>query len=404
MSRGILIFLLLLISTSCHENEEFKYLSVVTRPVDYTSGTDATFTGIIENKSRHVITESGFILSIRSLDTTGLRLISSDPNQESLSQQTTSSLLPGKTYYIRAYVVIQGSTIYGNEVSFKTSGEVNIGHWTDLVQSNQEGFCQWVGTVFSIGDNSYFLLGEDGMYRYNHPSKVFTFIEVNNVVKYATHSFVYNGDAFLFHQDRFYKYNPTDNTLEGLSIWPAIGPRGFSSAFIIDAVVYIGLGQHTSGYVKDFWKYDLERNTWERIADFPGEFRSFGFSFALNNQGFIGGGYNLISPQWPYPKFEDLWQYNPQTNQWIKKESLPFNNDELFDLISTENTGKGYCFYKKKFYEYNSIYNFWEPMANLSTSKSICYPILFSHNNKVFLAVLSSYSDNISMNMWVYEK
>ncbi|MCZ8216076.1 MAG: hypothetical protein O9262_07550, partial [Cyclobacteriaceae bacterium] len=384
MIKNRIIFFLLLLFTSCSENEEFKYVAVVTKSLEYNNANNATFHGIVENESSSEITESGFILSVRSQDNTGVRLISSDPSQSVLTQ-STNYLLPGKEYYLRAYVVTDGISIYGNELSFKTTGEVNKGQWREIVQENESGWCVFVRSVFSLGDNSYFILADKGMYTFNHVSQTFKLTLQNNIIRSASYGLVYKNEVYVFSTDRFYKFNPANNTLTGLSARPVSGYRAFHASFVINNEVYIGLGQSPTGYTKDFWKYNLDTDIWERIADFPGHFRSSPFSFALGNRGYTGGGYNLIEPQWPYPKFEDLWQFNPELDQWTQRESLPIDNEELFDLRGTENAGKGYCFYKKTMWEYEPTYNYWEPMAELSSNEQFCYPMIFSYNNKVYL-------------------
>ena len=376
MTRFCTIFLLLAFFFSCTEHEQFNYLFVETQSVDYTPGAGATFYGLVENKSDLEIIESGFTLSIRPKDANALKFVN-DEHEGSISQETTYPLASDKYYYVRAYAVTQDGTVYGKEQSFKTTGQVNTGQWHAVTQTESFGFCEFINDAFSIDNKTYFLTS-DGLYSYNHTTRLMSFVLSNAVINATSFSALYEGNVFLFSTDRFYRFELGSNTLTALAVWPVTtGERYGAATFMIGHDVYIGLGvDGNNEYQKDFWKYDLTTDSWAKIPDFPGNFRSDAFAFTTGNNGYVGGGFNLID-QWPYPKFEDLWQYNSETNQWKAKEDLPFENDDLYNLVSVTNSGIPYLFYQRNFSEYNAIYDFWEPMAPLIGAENLCYPLSF---------------------------
>jgi len=92
-----------------------------------------------------------------------------------------------------------------------------------------------------------------------------------------------------------------------------IGRMG-SVSFVIDNTVYIGLGENGNTFYKDFWKHSLTTNSWERIADFPGDARTNSNAFSINGMGYVGLG----SCSTADTTFQDLYSYNPTTDEWTK--------------------------------------------------------------------------------------
>jgi N-acetylneuraminic acid mutarotase len=65
------------------------------------------------------------------------------------------------------------------------------------------------------------------------------------------------------------------------------------------------------------------KNLWTKLADFPGGPREGMYSFSLNGKGYAGGGYySPVPPNTTY--YNDLWEYNSETDQWTKKKDMPF--------------------------------------------------------------------------------
>jgi hypothetical protein len=402
MNKSVIVFITLFPLLSCKESDEFQYIAVRTDKIEENSN-KVIFYGRIYNSSNISITESGFILSMKRGDDSGATIKYTGVPVGIFSVENNLPLLPAKTYYVRSYVKTENLTIYGSELSFVSGGEVNKGSWSEVVQNAHYGWCEFIRSSFSINDKTYFLFEKGYIYSYNHVTNTFDFIKASDIIKYADYAVVYKNEAYIFSLNSFNRFNPIDLSLTRLSEWPA-GDRHWITGFIIGDNAFVGLGQINNNYRKDFWKYNIPTNRWESITDFPGEFRSRAYSFSIDSIAFIGGGYNLIWGQFPYPKFNDLWMYVPEENNWNERTSLPFENEELYDLLGTVNKGKGYCFYKKKFYEYLPSFNYWEPMADLSNSEQICYPHLFSHNERIYVVWIKNNNNELHLNMWRYEK
>lgn len=101
--------------------------------------------------------------------------------------------------------------------------------------------------------------------------------------------------------------------------YPGLG-RDDASVFVIGNKAYVGIG-YMSGFVlgQDFYCFDSNTNTWQAVAQFPGEPRMYATSFTLNGNGYVVGGIGANNTV-----YTDVWQYNPSNNSWAQlPTSLP---------------------------------------------------------------------------------
>lgn len=90
-----------------------------------------------------------------------------------------------------------------------------------------------------------------------------------------------------------YQYNPSSNTWVQKSNFTG-EPRMRATSFSINNNGYVGLGHTIEGsengtekYLKDFWKYDSERDLWTKIADFGGESRAEAYGYAQSDMAYV---------------------------------------------------------------------------------------------------------------------
>jgi hypothetical protein len=103
--------------------------------------------------------------------------------------------------------------------------------------------------------------------------------------------------------------NGMQNTFQRLPDYP--GKKNLpSTMFTINGFVYIGFD--------DFWKFDVEQLTWQRVADMP-EWASRTTSFVINGKAYVFGGLTASAGNGA----SSLYCYDPQTNSWSKKASMP---------------------------------------------------------------------------------
>jgi PKD repeat protein/N-acetylneuraminic acid mutarotase len=97
-----------------------------------------------------------------------------------------------------------------------------------------------------------------------------------------------------------------------LANFPAQG-RQLASGFSIGNKGYVTCGEGGT-YFNDLWEYDPVTNQWTQLASLPGAGRYGAVVFTINDKGYVGTG--------AYPLMDDLWEYDPLTNTWAQKASI----------------------------------------------------------------------------------
>ncbi|MGV8880499.1 MAG: hypothetical protein ACOH2A_15890 [Sphingobacteriaceae bacterium] len=87
----------------------------------------------------------------------------------------------------------------------------------------------------------------------------------------------------------------------------------FAGAFGIAKFGYI----LSAGESPALWQLNPKLNQWTKKANFPGLGRKNAVGFTIGKNGYIGTGKRLVDGKNVFLK--DFWQYNPETNQWLKQ-------------------------------------------------------------------------------------
>lgn len=100
-------------------------------------------------------------------------------------------------------------------------------------------------------------------------------------------------------------------------------PRSGAVSFVIDNEVYVGTGYDGKDALKEFYKYSIQ-NGWTKIADFPGIARKEAVAFSANGKGYVGTGVDEDDN-----RLADFYEYEPTSDTWNKitddfaKEATP---------------------------------------------------------------------------------
>lgn len=384
---------------SCNKGNEYDYPLVFTGDVVDVSDTSATFTAKISNTGVFPILESGFMWSLFKEDTIGIKVMTAGVVDGYYKLQTNLKLLPGKKYYVRAYVKTVYSTTYGKEVTFNSAeDQIEPGTWTRIFTRNFTGnLPEYLNilTSFTINNITYFTIGNGTLYGYNHIDNTYNLVLSDTILAHAQYSTAVNGLAYIFADNSLYQFDPGSFSLSALSAYS--GTRRFSAlGFVIDEDIYIGLGHNQDNLsLQDCWKYNIQSDSWQQVASFPEENRSGDFAFSLNGKGYV---LEILSSHF---RIGELWCYHPDDNQWVQKH-------RIYDRISIYNKAKvtalngfGYCF-ENDLYEYNPSFDFWQflddnPFSYIRTSN------IFSANNKLYF-VGDTYLNGREFQIWTYEK
>jgi len=116
------------------------------------------------------------------------------------------------------------------------------------------------------------------------------------------------------------------------------------TGFSIGSKLYIGTGESLGGALdtlernRNLWEWDQTTDTWTQKADFPGAVRGHATGFSIGDKGYIGLGGK--SGMVGVPLYHDLWEYNPETDNWTQKADFP--GTQQWNSVAFSIGNKGY--------------------------------------------------------------
>lgn len=149
----------------------------------------------------------------------------------------------------------------------------------------------------------------------------FAGVPVYTSTAFAIGRYGFLGLGYSPYTSDFYRYDSQSDQWSQINAFPGTA-RQSACSFVINGIAYVGLGGKQVGSTfsnyNDFYKYDTATGNWTSIASFPGIARRDAAAFTFNNKGYvIGGAGALVSDI-----YKDVWEYNPQTNSWLQKDSF----------------------------------------------------------------------------------
>lgn len=174
-----------------------------------------------------------------------------------------------------------------------------------------------------------------------------------------------------------------------------------SISFTLSGKLYVGggIGKYVTASTpainfNDFYEYDPGTDKWTRKADLPGATsRASGTGFAINNKGYIGLGVQDASTT-NSKYLSDLWEYDPATDKWSQKASLPQgelggmatfvvnNKAYLVGGNTSDASGSGV----NDLWEYDPATDKWAKKADYPNAEYISGPYAFTVNGKGYVA------------------
>ncbi|MDO9153456.1 MAG: hypothetical protein Q7U47_07085 [Paludibacter sp.] len=131
-------------------------------------------------------------------------------------------------------------------------------------------------------------------------------------------------------------------TFNEITPMPGTG-RASAVAFVINGKGYVALGRSAaqSGVLKDCWQYDPNKSDscWKRKADFPGIGRVKATAAVVNGKAYVGLGFDISIGVYNYDAYlKDFWMYDPQTDSWTQKANFPSNYTDACGSFVVNNT------------------------------------------------------------------
>ena len=174
---------------------------------------------------------------------------------------------------------------------------------------------------------------------------------------------------------------------------PFITPRTGTASFVINGKGYVFGGYINNSYKRDLWEYNPLSNVWAQKASLPAgvKGRMHVATFVINNKGYIVGG-----ALGPLDGFEtnETWEYDPLNDSWLQRSGIPVAREFATGFAIN---GKGYIamgltvpagIYLNDVLEYDPVANTWITKSNLTApgqNLSRAKPISFVINNKAYI-------------------
>ena len=256
--------------------------------------------------------------------------------------------------------------------------------WTQ--KADFGGAARYDAAGFSIGSKAYVGTGYDGstyykdFWRYDPATDAWTqvadFGGATGIARRAAVGLSINGNGYVgtgydgstYYKD-FWAYDPDANQWTQKVDFGGTARYG-AAGFAIGTKGYLGTGYDGSTYYRDLWEYDTVNNAWTPKRDLTFSIlnlrRFAAVGFAIGSKGYIGTG------RGQYTTWQDLWEYDPATDQWANRASLPegARYDAVGFTIGTKGyIGMGYIIaattvYYKDFWEYDPAANTWSKKAD----------------------------------------
>jgi len=225
---------------------------------------------------------------------------------------TSSFVIDNKIYF---FCGITGGTCLNEVWVYNTDTNT----WTQ--KNDFPGESRYRAFCFSINGKGYLGAGKDenwvtlnDFWEYNPNTDSWT--QKNNIQHLIPgwgiiiETITVNNTAYVFGKTDassdsrdFWKYNATSDTWEQLADMP--GEYSELTVFSLQNEIFVATGiSHQVSGSRILFKYN-QSDTWESIGWFKGHERRAACSFSLNNKGYIFGGFSYLTYT------NDMWQFDP---------------------------------------------------------------------------------------------
>ena len=185
---------------------------------------------------------------------------------------------------------------------------------------------------------------------------------------------------------------------------PILSGRGIGVGFSIAGKGYFGFGYDGGSDYNDLYRYDTATNAWTQMASSPGPVLESPVCMVIGNMAYIGIGKTLNN--YGSSTSSQLWQYDPQNNNWARKTDLP---DTLQDGAFGTGIGSvGYAglsmgnFGTKGWWQYNPASDAWTRKADYPGSE-MQWGTGFAVNGKIYSGLGNVSGPGGNNQWWQYD-
>lgn len=183
----------------------------------------------------------------------------------------------------------------------------------------------------------------------------------------------YNKKIEILEND-LWMYDPISNSWSQKASLPFEERRISATVFTIGTKAYVFGGRDKDNdTLRDLWEYDSQADTWtEKQSLPPAGFSRYGAAgFSIGGKGYVLGGAKDA-----FVNLGDLWEYDPQTDTWLQKHSLPIGEERSFSSVFILNDrayicgGRGNIGTHSSAWEYDPQTDTWLQKASMPYKRS----------------------------------
>lgn len=364
----ITIITLLLLTAGCKKDSKIlskDYPYIILDKVSDISETGVSVYAEVISSGEYSIDDFGFVISTKTkpvITDRKISLKSVQSNPDKLPLRIDNDLVAHEQYYIRAYIKTDRYLVYSNEESFNSMGCMTprIDHL-----SITSGI---PGNVVTISGNYFSETPGHNIVRFaNVKAPIIREFKDRIVVQCPNTSATQEVPVSVevagqtgYASAKFNLVNPW----VPLADFPG-GSRFWSSFFTVGNKGYITLGltDVNSYATKELWEFNSLTNQWGELTDFPGQERGKAIAFTIGNSGFVGLG--LHSSSALNNELTDLWEYNTQSNTWLKKADFPGSTTGIYPHFVIDNKLYLYTsFNSHEFWSYDPGMDIWTELPS----------------------------------------
>ena len=344
-------------------------------------------------------------------------------NGQNISNASTSTYNANVTGNVSYIVTNAGGCASSSQSIAITFPKVQISTLTPLAENNVNTPITFYTSILNFGNNPNYQWYKNGLLvGANTPSYTNnSWINGEKIVCRVTSSSgcsVYSNDLFVWlaqtNQDSWQRM--ADIGLDKNLISQEFPTRTGGITFSIGNKIYVGLGYNdwhgnlsnpNEGCLSDFWEYNIDTKEWTERAPFAygNSPRAGAVAFVCNGKGYVGFGCNDTYLSWlGGTTYNDLWEYNPQTDTWTQKTSCPGLPRHSAVAVSINNngyvgTGVGLNTIVSDWWKYDPVNDNW--IQRLSIPLSNCGLTAAVVNDKIFVTgVSSNFQYDPTLNTW----
>ncbi len=183
------------------------------------------------------------------------------------------------------------------------------------------GMRSYLSNLWSVGQ--YFSLGTGSAQVFHR------FGEIRSTVKYFNTS----EEVFILKENDLGAMYSMNFLWDEKKVRPLPEKTGSLTTFRVGTTGYVV--NQLPGRPPHLFSYDIGRDQWERLADFPGEIRTAATGFSARGKGYFGLGINQNNKG-----MRDIWEYDPAKNAWKYHSEYPGQGHRL--LIALSDNTKAY--------------------------------------------------------------